>query len=210
MKIYKNNTGIKSLFLQIFAIGFVVVLILNIINAVKFKDFSNIKYYVIILVPFIYVVIILIANYYRKIYLDEKNIYLEKILFRNKIPYYEILEIQKPNIITIKKIITLTPKDECFWEEINTNYLRYYNTNKEYFKDTKEIYMNLLEIKYELNRIENNAKIRPRQSLLVIIFIWLIYLRKHFVEKKLWKEYIETKKILNGYINENKSKPKFA
>jgi hypothetical protein len=108
MKVYKNNAGIKLLFSQIFATGFVVLLILNIINAVKFKDFSNIKYYVMILVPFIYVVIILIVNYYGKIYLDDKDIYLERILFRNKIPYYEILEIQKPNIITIKNIIINT------------------------------------------------------------------------------------------------------
>jgi hypothetical protein len=210
MKVYKNSTGIKSLFPQILATGFVVLLIINIINAVKFKDFTNIKYYVMILILFIYVKIILIVNYYRKIYLDEKNIYLERILFRNKIPYYEILEIQKPNIITLKNIITLTPKGENFWEEIDANYLRYYNNNKEYFEDTKEIYVNLLEIKYELNGIENNEKIRPQQSMLVIIFIWLIYLRKYFMEKKLWKEYIETKKILNRYINENKSKPNFA
>jgi hypothetical protein len=210
MKVYKNNAGIKLLFSQMFATTFVTLLILNIINAVKFKDFVNIKYYVIILVPFIYVVIILFVNYHGKIYLDEKCIYFGRILFRNKIPCYEIIEIQNPNIITIKNIIILTPNDEQFWEEININYLRYYNNNKEYFEDTKEIYMNLLEIKYELNGIENNAKIRPRQSMLVIIFIWLIYLKRYFTEKELWKEYIETKKILNEYINENKSKPNFA
>jgi hypothetical protein len=204
MKVYKNNAGINLLFSQISVIIFMVLLILNIINAVKVKDFSNIKYYVMILVPFIYVVIILFVNYYGKIYLDEKNIYLGKILFRTKIPYYEILEIQRPNIITIKNIIMLSPTDEHFWEEINANYLKYYNSNKEYFEETKEIYVNLLEIKYEINRIEKNAKIRPRWSILVIIFIWLIY----FTEKELWKENIEPRKILNEYINKNK--PTFA
>jgi hypothetical protein len=206
MKVYKNNAGIKLLFSKIFVTIFIVLLILNIINDVKAKEFSNIKYYVIILVPFIYVLIILFVNYYGKIYLDEKNIYLGKVLFRNKIPYYEILEIQEPNIITIKNIIMLNPDDEHFWEEINTNYLKYYNNNREYFEDTKEIYMNLLEIKYEINRFEKNSKIRPRWSISVIIFIWLIY----FMEKELWKKCIKTRKILNGYINENKNKPSFA
>jgi hypothetical protein len=206
MKVYKNNAGIKIIFSQIIVTIFVILLILNIINDVKVKDYSNIKYYVMILVAFIYVLIVLFVNYHGKIYLDEKNIYLGKILFRNKIPYYEILEIEKPNIITIKNFIMLSPNDEYFWEEINANYLKYYNSNKEYFEDTKEIYINLLEIKYEINRIEKGSKIRPRWSILVIIFIWLIYFR----EKELWKEYIETKKILNEYINENKSKPNFA
>jgi hypothetical protein len=206
MKVYKNNAGIKLLFSQIFVTIFVTLLMLNIINAIKIKDFSNIKYYVMMLVPFIYVLIILFVSYYGRIYLDEKNIYLRKIFFRNKIPYYEILEIQKPNIITIKNIIMLSPKDEHFWGEINTNYLKYYNNNKEYFEETKEIYMNLLEIKYEINRIDKNAKTRPRWSILVIIFIWLIY----FTERELWKENIETKKILNEYINKNKNKPNFA
>jgi hypothetical protein len=206
MKVYKNNVGIKLLFSQIFVTTFVALLILNIMNSIKFKDPSNIKYYVMILVPSIYVLIILFLNYYGKIHLDEKNIHLGKILFMKKIPYYEILEIQKPNIITIKNIIVLNPKVEHFWEEINENYTRYYNSNKKYFEETKEIYINLLEIKYEINRIEKNSKIRPRWSLLVIIFIWIIY----FTEKELWKEYIETRKILDKYIDENKSKPNFA
>jgi hypothetical protein len=51
----------------------VVLLILNIINDVKAKDFSNIKYYAMILIPFIYVLIILFVNYHGRIYFDEKK-----------------------------------------------------------------------------------------------------------------------------------------
>jgi hypothetical protein len=51
MKVYKNNAGIKPLFHQAFVAIFAALLMLNIINAVKVKDFSNIKYYVMILIP---------------------------------------------------------------------------------------------------------------------------------------------------------------
>ena len=211
MKIYKNNTGIK-IFSQVFIILFIIILIISIINAVRYNDFKNIKYYIIMLIPFICIMMFFSINYYRKIYFNEKYIYLKKIIFRKKICYYEILEIEEPNIITLKNIIKISPEDEYFWEEIKETYLKYYDHNIKYFNETKEIYENLVEIKYELNneKILRNMKIRIRQSIFVVLFIWLIYLKKYLVERELYKEYSETKKTLEKYIEKYKSKPNFA
>jgi hypothetical protein len=211
MKVYKNNVGIK-IFSHIFVIIFIILLIINIIDAVKYSDFKNIKYYILMLIPFIYIIIFFSINYYRKIYITEKSIYLKKIIFKKEICYHEILEIKKPNIITLKKIIKIDIEDEYFWKEIKENYLKYCTHNMEYFNETKEIYENLLEIKHELNKeeIQRDMKIRVRWSIFVVVFIWLMHLKNYIAEKELYKEYTETEKLLRKYIEKYKSKPNFA
>ncbi|WP_010256867.1 hypothetical protein [Treponema primitia] len=211
MKMYKNDGGIKTLFSLAFVTLLIIVFIISIIDGVKHNDVVNIKYYIIVLVPLIYVMIYIFINYYGKIYLSEKNIYLEKIIFKRKIWYYEILEINEPNIITLKSIITLYPKDEYFWKEFNEYYLNYYSKNKEYFNETKELYTNLLEIKYELNEeIKQNTKIAPRRSLLAPLFIWLFFLNHYFKEREIYNEYSETKNMVNEHIKKYKNKPNFV
>jgi hypothetical protein len=210
MKMYKNGGKIKMALSLAFVIFMIIVIIINIIDEVKYKYFVNIKYYIIVLIPLIYVMIYLSINYCGKIYFDEKHIYLEKILFKKKIGYFEILEINKPNIITLEGIVELYPTNEYFWEELNKYYLNYYNSNIEYFNETKELYINLLEIKYELNEKTRNTKIAPRWSLLVPLFIWILFLNNYFTKKELYEEYTETKNILSEYIEKNGSKPNFA
>jgi hypothetical protein len=211
MKIYKNTNNIGMFFSLIFVIFIIIVLIINVVDEIKYKDFVNIKYYIIILIILIYAMICLFTNYYGKIYITEKNFYLKGIIFKKKICYYEILEINKPNIITLNKIIILYPRDEHFFYELNKNYLNYYYNNIEYFNEVKELYANLLKIKHELNeKIKQNTKIRPRLSLLVPLYIWIFFLIFYFAEKKLYTKYSETKKILKKHIEKYKSKPNFA
>lgn len=212
MKRYKNDAEIKIVFSQIFVALFAILLIINIANEIRHNDFKNIKYYIMILVPCVYVIIFLSMNYYRKIFFNEKSIFLKKIISKKKINYYEILEINKPNIVTVNRIIKLYPYDEYFWEEIKEKYLQYYENNIEYFNETKDIYAELLEIKYEINNEEmlRNMKIRVRQSIFVAVFIWIIYLGNYLSKKELYKEYAKIKSKLKKYIDRNRKKPGFA
>jgi hypothetical protein len=209
MKTYKNRDGIKILFPQAFVMLFLAILIINIIDELKYKEFGNIKYYLMMLIPFAYVMIYFFMNYYGKIYLAEKNIYIGKLLYKKKIRYCEILEINRPNIITLKNIIKLYPDDECFWEELNKNYVNYCNSNIEYFSETKELYANLLEMQYGLRGYEINRGMKRGPggiTILNVLFIWIFFLYRYLAKRKLHFEYSKAKYELKGCIKKYEGK----
>lgn len=211
-RVYKNTVEIKSIVLFLFSLFAVIILLMNIVDGIKSNNFVNIRYYTIVLIPLIYVTVFLSINHVYCVVLYENRISIKKLMPR-KIYFYEILEINEPNVISLEYNVKLFPeKDSIFWNELNIAYSEYKERNIEYFDKTIDDYKTLLEISEELNieKDARNVRIHPHWSLLAVFFIWFFYLSNYLQKRETYKEYNEYRDKLKEIIGEYKSRPGFA
>jgi hypothetical protein len=213
MKIYKNYTsGIGNVFMLLFLIFIAVILLLNIIDEIKINEYKSIKWYLITIVPIIFLVGGLFDKYYGKIILDKHKLYVNKIFCKVCIPFYNILTIEEPYIMTINKVIYLLPEEKSFWTEINRIYIEYCNINDDYFRKTDDIYEELYAIMFELNEEEfrgNENHVIQRLPVYVAYFVLLKNLI-NIIKKYLFSDYFKNRKELKKYIEKYKGKPNFV
>jgi hypothetical protein len=152
MKKYRNYTlGMGSIFSIFFSIFIAAVLLLSIIDEVKLNEYRFTKYYLITIVPIIFLIISLFNKFYGKIFLNKNKLYINKIFYNQHISFYNIIEIEEPYIMTIDKIIFLFPDDKNFWIELNRLYIVYCKINEDYYCKTDDLYEKLFAIMLELN-----------------------------------------------------------
>jgi hypothetical protein len=177
MKTYKNYTsGIGNIFSILFSVFVAVVLLLGIIDEIKLNEYKFMKYYIITIIPIIFIIISLYNKFHGKITLDKNKLYIDKILYKQCIPFYNIIKIEEPYIMTIDKIIFLFPDDKEFWIELNKLYIEYCKINENYFSKTDGFYENLFTIMLELNEEElerNKNHIIKRMPIYIVYFIFL-------------------------------------
>ncbi|MDR0387750.1 MAG: hypothetical protein LBH57_06900 [Treponema sp.] len=214
MKTYKNYTlGIGSIFLQLFLIFIAVTLLLNIIDGIKIHEYKLIKWYLITIIPVIFLIGSYFDRYYGKIILDKNKLYINKIFYNLHIPFYDVLVIQEPYIMTINKVIYLFPEDKKFWTELNELYLEYCSINDEYFGKTDDIYEKLFVIMLELNEekfVENTGRVIRRLPIYAVYFIFLKGLINFIKKYVFYNDYFKIMKDLKGYIKEYKSNSGFS
>ena len=210
MKTYKNKfISIHSWPVILFAIFIFIIFFLNIFDEIKYSEFKNTKYYLFVIIPLFYLIIILYLNFYKKITFDNKKMYLYKIFVKTKIPLYKILEINKPYILTIDKIVFLNPEDDNFWIELNEVYNKYFDNNIAFFDKTKNMYKELLFIMTEFNKGNILHKRVPGRGIVIIFATFFIWIRKLFYCSLQYKANIIMKELA-VYINEYKNKPNFV
>jgi hypothetical protein len=214
MKIYRNNTKSPgNAFAVVFSIFTTVVVLLCVINEIKYNEYKFTILYLIIIAPVIFFIISFHKNYYGKIKLDKNKFYINKIFYNQRLLFYNIIKIEEPYIMTIDEIIFLFPEEKKFWIELNKAYYNYRNVNKKYFCKADDIYKKLFSIMMELNEEKFGEKKRhaaKRLPIFIVYFVWLKYLIKFIRKHSLYNDYFDSKKELKKYINEYKSKPNFA
>jgi len=214
MKIYKNRNF--NIFSIIFAVFIFFVLLINIVNDIKYLEFENIKYYLLIIVPLLIFSFIWYKNIYMKIIIDKSIIYLNKLFYRKKIPLYDILKIDEPYIMTTDEIIFLHPKDINFWKELKECHCNYYKLNLQYFNETIDIYNNLISIMLELNKdkliyIKKNRRTGNGFGAVVYFVCVLLKNMYNYITKYSLRENINNEKLrLRKYIADNIDKSNFA
>jgi hypothetical protein len=214
MKIYKNYTsGIGSIFSILFSIFVAAVLLLCIIDGVRSNEYRWIKYYLITIVPIIFLIVSFFRKYYGKIILDKNKLYINKIFYNQCIPFYNIVEIEEPYIMTINKVLFLFPADKIFWIELKELYEKYCKINKDYFYKTDDLYEKLFAIMLKLNEEEfggNKNHIIQRLPVYIVYFIFLKRIINFSKNHSLYNDYVRNKREIKKYIREYKDKPNFA
>jgi hypothetical protein len=177
MKTYKNYTsGTGSIFSLLFSILITAVLLLCIIDGVKTNEYKWIKYYLITIVPMIFLIISFFKKFYGGIILNKDRLYINKIFYNQYIPFYNIVKIEEPYIMTINEIIFLFPENKEFWIELNRLYMGYCKINVGYFCKTDNVYGNLFSIMLELNEKDikgNKNHIIKRLPIYIVYYIFL-------------------------------------
>jgi hypothetical protein len=213
MRIYKNYaSSIGNIFMLLFLIFIAVILLLNIIDEIKINEYKSIKWYLITIVPVIFLAGGLFNKYYGKIILDKHKLYVNKILYKVCIPFYKILTIDEPYIMTINKVIYLLPEDKSFWIELNRIYIEYCNNNDDYFRETYDIYEELYEIMLELNEEEFRENENHEIRRLPVYAAYFVMVKDiiNIIKKYLFHDYYKNRKKLKGYIKTYKGKPNFV
>jgi hypothetical protein len=180
---------------------------------IKTNEYKLIKWYLITIVPIIFLIGSCFNKYYGKIILDKNKLSIKKIFYNLHIPFYNILVIEEPYVMTINKVIYLFPEDKNFWIELNRVYLEYCNINEEYFDKTDDIYEKLFAIMFELNEEEfkeNNNHVIKRLPIYAVYFIFVKGLINFIRKSIFYNDYFKNRKELKGYIKEYKDKPNFA
>ncbi|GHT98839.1 hypothetical protein FACS1894142_5700 [Spirochaetia bacterium] len=145
--------------------------------------------------------------------MDKNKIHINKIFYKLCIPYYNIIEIEEPYIMTMSKVIFLYPEDKIFWIELKNLYGEYYNINEDYFCKTDNLYEKLFAIKLELNEEmfeEHDGHIIKRVPIYIAYFIMLKNLLNFCKNYSLYDDYSKIKDEINKCIKEYKGKPNFA
>jgi hypothetical protein len=214
MKLYKNNTKMPgNIFAVLFSILIAVVVLLCVIDEIRYNEYKLIPLYLIIIAPVIFFITSFHKNYYGKIKLDKNKLYINKIFYNQRILFYNILKIEEPYIMTVDKIIFLFPEDKKFWIELNKAYYNYRNVNKKYFCKADDVYKKLCSIMMELNEEqfkEKKGHAIKRLPVFIVYFVWLKCLIKLIRKHSLYDDCFDRKKELKKYINEYKNKPNFA
>jgi len=203
MKIYKNcNFKFFPIF---FALFLFFILSISIVKGIRDSEYENIKYYILVIFPIIFFIILFYKKFYREIIIDESKLYLSKFLLRKKIPLYNILKIEEPYIMTINELLFLYPDDINFWNELKEIHNRYQNKNEHYYKETKEIYNNLISIMNELHKEEIRNKKRGGGGggafAIIVYYILLKNLFKYFHKHTLFSNASNLRIELRKNIN---------
>jgi hypothetical protein len=214
MKIYKNYTsGTGSIFSILFSFFIAVVILLCIIDEVRLNEYRWITYYLITIIPIVFLIVSIFRNFYGKIILNQNRLYINKIFYNEYIPFYNIVEIEKPYIMTINKIIFLFPEDNEFWIELNRVYIEHCKINENYYCKTDDLYEKLFAIMLELNEEEfgkNKNHIIQRLPIYIIYFIFFKKMINFSKKYSLYSDYFNNKRELKKYIREYKNKPNFS
>jgi hypothetical protein len=214
MKKYRNYTsGIGSIFSILFSFFMVIALLAAMIDEVKSNEYKFIKYYLITIIPIIFLLISFLNKYYGKIILDKNKLYINRIFYKQSIPFYNIVEIEEPYIMTIDKIIFLFPEYKEFWIELKILYFEYCKINESYFYKTDDMYEKLFAIMLELNEEElegNEEHIIRRLPIYIVYFILLKKLINFSNEHSLYYDYYKYRSEIKKCIKEYKNKPNFA
>jgi quinol-cytochrome oxidoreductase complex cytochrome b subunit len=211
MKIYRNNSvKIGNIISSaIFSLFIVIIFILNASNEIKENNFENIKYYLLIIIPVLYITIYLCINYIGYISIYENKMCIKKLFKKQIIPFYSILKINAPYIVTMNKIMYFSPDEKSFWNDFNKKYYEYYNRNIIYFNSIKEISERIISIITEIN--ESYYFERPiRPSIFIVFFLWFNKIIKFIGKYSLYKNHYKYIIKLNREITKNKNKPNFV
>ena len=84
MKTFKsNNIGKgRSIIYTLFSVFILVVFLIGIINDLMYKKYENIKFYLLIIIPFIFITMYLLKSYVGKITLIESKLIINRMFYK--------------------------------------------------------------------------------------------------------------------------------